>query len=626
MYLYRSTGFTRSIRIIATLLFYVAANASAQQIDHIDPPFWWAGMKNPELQILLNMPDVADSKVSIIAQNVRLKEVVRQESPNYLLLYLDVSNTLPEKFDIVLERDGKSTTILYELKRRNPDSSEREGFNAGDVLYLVMPDRFADGDPTNDTVKGMRETKVDRSDQYARHGGDLKGIAQRLDYMVDLGVTALWLNPVQENDMPEGSYHGYAATDYYRVDRRLGTNDEFAELTENAHDKGLKVVMDMIFNHCGSEHRFFKDKPSRDWFNFPDAFVQTSFKTSTQYDMHASTFDKQKACDGWFVASMPDLNQRNPHVARYLIQNSIWWIEFAGIDGIRQDTHPFADFDMMSRWCREVTDEYPDFNIVGETWYTNNIGIAYWQKGSKIAAPKNSNLRTVMDFPLTFAMEKAFDEETDQEKGLSRIYETLAQDVVYPDPMSLLIFLDNHDLSRFCRTKKSASNLDRYRQAVALLLTTRGIPQIYYGTEILMAASKADGDGRLREDFPGGWPGDKQNAFAAHGRTKTQNEAFDYMRRLLHWRKGNPVIAKGSLKHFIPAIDGVYVYERKYGKKSAVVLLNGTNKPKMLDLTPYREVLPRDSAKEIIGNTTVDLSKGMLQLKPRDVLILEFNE
>jgi glycosidase len=614
----------KSSFLLFIALICAFAKIQAQTAPLVDPPFWWAGMQNPELQVLICLPGAAAGNVSITARTARLMETVRMESPNCLLLYLDVSKAAPEKFDIVWEKNGKRTSIPYELKRRKAGSRERKGFDAGDVLYLLMPDRFANGDPANDAVKGMREARVDRSGQYARHGGDFKGVADRLDYIGDLGVTAVWFNPVLENDMKEGSYHGYAVTDYYRVDRRFGANEDFVALTDKAHAKGLKVVMDMIFNHCGSEHRFFTDKPSRDWFNYPDSFVQTSFKTSTQYDPHVSTFDKQRALDGWFVSDMPDLNQRNPHVARYLIQNSIWWIEYAGIDGIRQDTHPFADFDMMSRWCREVTDEYPDFNIVGETWYANSAGIAYWQKDSRLSAPKNSNLRTVMDFPLTFAMEKAFDEETDGEKGLTRIYEILAQDMVYPDPANLLVFLDNHDLSRFCTTKERASNVDRYRQAIAFLLTTRGIPQIYYGTEILMAAAKSDGDGKLREDFPGGWPGDRQNAFTPAGRTQMQNDAFDYMRRLLQWRRGNEVIAKGTYRHFIPTINGVYAYERKYAGKSAVVFLNGTSKAQTLDLTPYREVLPRNSAKEIITGATLDLSKGKLQLKPRDVLILEF--
>ncbi len=603
---------------------FCSTGLPANIAERIEPASWWVDMKNPELQVLVYAGNVAGSQVRITAKSVKLKECVRMESNNYLLLYLDVSEAIPEKFDIILEQGKKQKTIPYELKERKQNSSRRKGFHSGDVLYLMMPDRFANGDPSNDIVKGMRESTVDRNDPSARHGGDFKGIADHLDYIQNLGVTAIWLNPVLENDMKNGSYHGYATTDYYKTDPRLGSNEEFASLVEDAHNKGLKVVMDMVFNHCGSEHYFFTDKPSYDWFNYPDKYVQTSFKTGTQFDPHASTFDKKLAIDGWFVESMPDLNQRNPHVARYLIQNSIWWIEFAGIDGIRQDTHPFADFDMMSHWCKEIMEEYPDFNIVGETWYTHNTGISYWQKDSKIASPKNSNLRTVMDFPLTFAMERAFDENTDGEKGLTRIYEILSEDIIFPDPMNLLIFLDNHDLSRFFHTEAKISDLPKYKQAVAFLLTTRGIPQIYYGTEILMAADKANGDGKLREDFPGGWTGDKPNAFLTSGRTQQQNEAFNYIQKLLHWRKGNEIIEKGSLKHFTPTQNGVYVYERKYNNQSVVVFMNGTNEIKNIELNRYKEVLSGMHAKDIISGKMIDLSKSVLELNIREVLILEF--
>lgn len=378
----------------------------------------------------------------------------------------------------------------------------------------------------------------------------------------------------------------------------------------------------MIFNHSGSEFHLFKDKPSKDWYNYPDSMVQTSFKTSTQVDPYASCYDTEISIDGWFADTKPDINQRNRHMGRYLIQNSIWWIEYAGIDGIRQDTHPYADFDMMSQWCKEVTEEYPDFNIVGETWYTNNVSIAYWQKDSKLVAPRNSHLRSVMDFPLTFAMEKAFDEETDWNSGVNRLYDLLSQDIVYHDTKNLLIFLDNHDLSRFYKTEESAENLDRFKQAMAFLLTIRGIPQIYYGSEILMAADKSKGDGLLRADFPGGWEEDALNAFTEQGRTERQNQAFNYLRNLLNWRKRNDVIAKGSLKHFAPE-NGVYVYERKLGNKSAVVLINGSSQVKNVSLKPYKEVLPKNVATNIIDNSQIELSQS-LPLPARGVLILEF--
>lgn len=616
----------RKFTLISLFILFLFQTAFAIEVKKLEPAFWWAGMKNSELQILMYGDKIAQCDVQITSQTSRLKEIVKLENPNYLLLYLDLSEAKPEKFDIVLQRGKEKKTVPYELKQRKAGSSEREGFNSGDVLYLIMPDRFANGDPSNDIIAGMRESTVDREGQYARHGGDFKGIADHLDYIQELGVTAIWLNPVLENDMPEGSYHGYATTDYYKVDARFGTNEEFVSLTDKIHSRGMKVVMDMIFNHSGSEHFFFKDQPSKDWYNYSDKYVQTSYRTTTQYDPYTSDYDKKLALDGWFVESMPDLNQRNPHVAKYLIQNSIWWIEYGGIDGIRQDTHPYADFDMMADWCRQITEEYPDFNIVGETWYGNNVAIAYWQKNSKLAAPRNSHLRSVMDFPLMDRMVNAFDEETNWAVGLTRLHEYLGLDIVYEDPENLLIFLDNHDTSRFFTTEESTSNFNRYKQGLTFLLTTRGIPQIYYGTEILMPADKAEGDGYLRRDFPGGWKDDKQNAFTQNGRTEKQNKAYDFAKRILNWRKGNEVIAKGTLRHFSPVANSIYVYERKYQGKSVVVLLSGTDSEKTIDLTPYREVLPMVQSKDVITGKTIDLSGSSLTIAPRDVLVLELSE
>ena len=604
-------------------LFGWHSAARAANIEKMAPTFWWAGMKNPELQILLYGKDIASSDVTISSQDVILKEVVKQANPNYLLLYVDLSEAAPQTFNIVLKKGKKTTTVPYELKQRTRKGEDIEGFTAQDVLYLIMPDRFANGDPSNDVVEGMLENKVDRNEQYARHGGDLKGIEDHLDYIADLGVTAIWLNPTQENDMPDGSYHGYAITDYYQIDRRFGNNGEFKQLVDKAHAKGLKVVMDMIFNHCGSENYLFKDRPSDDWFNFKSHFVPTSYKTASVQDIHAADYERKIATDGWFTQVMPDLNQRNRHVARYLIQSSIWWIEFAGINGIRQDTHPYADFDFMAEWCKEVLEEYPNFNIVGETWLNSNVLVSFWQKDSKLAAPRNSNLPTVMDFPLQGLMNKAFDEETtDWAGGLYWLYDYITQDLVYANPMNLLTFLDNHDTSRFYTRKEQTKNITRYKQALLYLLTTRGIPQIYYGTEILMPGDKGEGDGTLRRDFPGGWTGDKTNCFTREGRTKLQNEAFDYTRKLLNWRKGNEAVGKGTLKHFSIA-NGTYVYERKYGNQSAVIIMNGTDKPQELDLTPYKEILPKAQATDVLSGKTINL-KGKLSLKQRESLLLCF--
>ena len=614
----------QTLLIIMAVFSFLGFKTPVQaSIKKVAPTFWWAGMKNTELQVLLYGEDISSSDVSLTSSDVYLKEVVRQANSNYLILYLDLKEARPQKFDIVLKKGRKVTKVPYELKERIRKGTDIEGFTSSDVLYLIMPDRFANGNPDNDVISGMLENKVDRNEQFGRHGGDFKGISEHLDYISDLGVTAIWLNPTQENDMKDGSYHGYAITDYYQIDRRFGTNEEFCNLVNEAHGKGLKVVMDMIFNHCGSENYLFKDRPQDDWFNFRSNYVQTSFKTASVMDIHASDYEKAIATDGWFTQVMPDLNQRNRHVARYLIQSSIWWIEYAGINGIRQDTHPYADYDFMSTWCKEVLEEYPHFNIVGETWLNSNVLVSYWQKDSKLAAPKNSNLPTVMDFPLTDLMSKAFDEETTEwSGGLYRLYDYHTQDLVYANPMNLLIFLDNHDTSRFCKNEEDAKNIVRYKQAITYLLTTRGIPQIYYGTEILMAADKSEGDGCLRRDFPGGWKGDKVNCFTAEGRTDLQNEAFDYTRKLLNFRKGNEAICKGKMKHF-SICKGVYVYERKYNDKSVVVFMNGTDEKQTLSLVPYREILPSSSATDFISGKNIVLDEE-ITLDSRETLLLTF--
>lgn len=609
--------------ILLVLLFGCSPVYAATVIKKVVPAFWWAGMKNPELQVLLYGEHIAFAEVSISSEDITLQEVVKLENPNYLIVYLNISEAAPQTFNMIMKQGKKQTVIPYELKERKPGSSQIEGFNSSDVLYLIMPDRFANGDSSNDIISGMLEARVDRNASFARHGGDFKGIEKHLDYIADLGVTSIWLNPIQENDMKEGSYHGYAITDYYQADRRFGNNEEFRNLVDQAHAKGMKVVMDMIFNHCGSENYLYKDMPSKDWFNFKGNYVQTSFKTATQLDPYASDYEKKIAVDGWFSQVMPDFNQRNRHVATYLIQSSIWWIEYAGINGIRQDTHPYADFDMMAHWCKAVNEEYPKFNIVGETWLGSNVLISYWQKDSKLTYPKNTYLPTVMDFPLMEHMNRAFDEETtDWNGGLCRLYEYLSQDIVFADPMNLLTFLDNHDTSRFYRSEADTKNLNRYKQALVFLLTTRGIPQIYYGTEILMAADKANGDGLLRCDFPGGWQNDTHNYFDAANRTPLQNEAFSYLKKLLQWRKGNEVIAKGKLKHFAPS-KGIYAYERKQGDKSVVVLLNGTDREQTISLDTYREILPDTSAYNVLEDKKVELGKD-LTLPSRGIYLLSF--
>ncbi len=496
---------------------------SAARIERVEPAFWWVGMKNTELQIMVYGKNIADSRITIdYPGGVQLDDVVHVENPNYLFLYLQVKpDAKPGKFDILFTEGKKTQAYPYELKPRSA-SPGAAGFSPADVMYLITPDRFANGDPSNDNA--YNDVEIDRSKPNNRHGGDLKGVMDHLDYISDLGFTTIWLNPVQENKQRGGSYHGYAITDFYKVDERFGTNEEYCELIEQSHRKGMKVVMDMIFNHCGSDHWWMNDLPTKDWLNHQEEFVQTTHYLWPVMDVHAPQTEIDATVDGWFTRGMPDLNQRNKHLSTYLIQNSIWWIEYSRIDGIRQDTHPYADFDFMARWCKEVQDEYPEFNIVGEAWYSKMAGTAWWQRNSKVN-DKNSHLKTIMDFGLTFACEEAFaipredgnGANQGRSRGLSGIYELIAHDFLHTDLDNILIFLDNHDTSRF--VKEGETDLRRYKQALGFLLTTRGIPQLYYGMEILMSGEKWEGDGSLRKDFPGGWPGDTVDAFTRAGRT-----------------------------------------------------------------------------------------------------------
>ena len=602
--------------IIAILFLTIALAGEAATIRKVAPACWWAGLNNPSLQVLIYGDDLTDWEPSLTARDITIKETVRLKNPHYLLLYLDIAGAAPQRFNILLKKGRKTTAIPYEIKVRRTDTYA-QGFDASDVIYLLMPDRFAQGNPKNTKAAGMLEKPADRTDPDARHGGDLEGLTARLDYFSKLGVTALWTTPVLENNMPEGSYHGYAITDYYNVDPRFGGNTAFLKFVEEAHRRGLKVIMDMVFNHCGSENYLFKDMPDDDWFNHGSDYRQTNYETVAPSDIHAAPSVREKMTDGWFVSVMPDLNQRNRYVADYLIQNSIWWIEYAGIDGIRQDTYPYCDFDMMARWCRELTTQYPRLNIVGETWIGNNPMVASWQKGNNLS-PRDPGLPTVMDFPLM---------ETLQMTGgqpLKAVYNDLTEDIVYADPLHLLTFLENHDTERFFRNFQQVSNIDRYKQALTLLLTLRGIPQLYYGTEVLMYGDKSKGDGAMRKDFPGGWPGDTVNAFTGKGLDSLQREALGFTTRLLHWRKGKTAISKGDLIHY-PVDNDVYVYSRHYGNQRITVLLNSSDKNKMIAPGKYRDALEKTTATDALENRVLTIGET-LELPPYGILILEFNK
>ena len=630
----------KTIALLGFLLGSVSMDA-APKIDKIEPANWFAGMKNPSLQLMVYGKDIRNATVTVDYPGARVDSLVRLDSPNYLLVYLNLDGARPG--EMTLKFDGKK--VKYPLKAREMAGDRRVGFTNADVLYMLMPDRFAQGRNHPAQIKGLNAYREDRTKPSLRHGGDLEGIREHLDYFTQLGVTALWFTPVLENNSPDegntSTYHGYATTDYYKVDPRFGSNEAYRRLADEAHERGLKVVMDMIFNHCGFEHPWVNDMPARDWFNTPewlheaqtgqkeeqrakvnDRYLQTSYKLTPVLDPYASKADMRETVDGWFVPTMPDLNQRNPHVITYLIQNSEWWIETVGIDGIRMDTYPYADRKAMAQWMKALDEEYPNFNTVGETWVTEPAYTAAWQKNSKLSTT-NSYLKTVMDFSFFDKLNQAKAEETDGWwRGLNRIYNSLCYDYLYEDPSSVMAFIENHDTDRFLGEGQDTLAL---KQVLALLLTINRIPQLYYGTEVLMNGTKTVTDGNVRKDFPGGFPGDKRSAFTPEGRTAEENAMFNWLSRLLHWRQGNEVVSRGTQTQFIPH-NGVYVIARRYGGKTVMTVLNGLRSNAQLDVRRYAEAIGNHAqATDVMTGRQVDLSADV-PLSSRQTLILEWSE
>ncbi len=630
-------------------LSMTAMAAKKTIIDRIEPTDWYVGMKNPSVQLMVYGKGIRDvESVTTDYPGVRIDSLVRLDSPNYLFIYLNIKDAKPGTMTLQFvtkpakpKGKGQRFAVDYQLKQREMGGDQRKGFDISDVLYLLMPDRFAQGPNHQKQMAGMRSYREDRNEPSLRHGGDLEGLRQHLDYFNELGVTALWFTPILENDSPDqdrwSTYHGYACTNYYRVDPRFGSNEAYRQLIDECHKKGLKVVMDMIFNHCGFEHPWVADMPSKDWFNLSDwlkesggtsdsrntSFLQTSYKLTPALDPYASEVDKRETVEGWFVSTMPDLNQNNPHLMRYLIQNSIWWIETAGIDGIRMDTYPYAYREPMAQWMKELDVEYPNFNTVGETWVTQPAYTAAWQKDSKLS-DLNSYLKTVMDFSFQEKLDSAKHEETDAWwMGMNRLYNSFCYDYLYPNPSSVMAFIDNHDTDRFLGNGRDSLAL---KQALALLLTVRRIPQLYYGTEIMMNGTKEVTDGHVRKDFPGGFPGDKHNAFTAQGRTRQENAMFRWLSRLLHWRQGNETIIRGYQTQFIPH-NGIYVIARRWHRNTVMTIVNGTTKEAVLEVKRYAELLNDGQdirrVQDVPTGRYYDLSKN-LTMKPRQTLVLEF--
>lgn len=582
-----------AIVFVSSLLFFSVCLAQSP-IKKIQPAFWYAGMKHSELQILIYGDHVSDWNIAF--SNLKLIElkrpnikIVKTENPNYLFVYIETSNLEPQTLNIIFTKGKKSFSQPYELKAQTRPSESVKGFDESDLIYMLMPDRFSNGNPSNDVVSGMLESKVDRSNPGGRHGGDLQGVINHLDYIKDLGATTLWLNPAWENDQPEYSYHGYACTDVYKIDARYGTNEKYRELVAEAHKRELKVIMDYIYNHMGNQNWFIKDLPSPDWIHQFKKFTRCNYRPASLADPYGSQYDRKLNNDGWFDHHMPDLNQTNRLLADYLIQNTIWWVEYAGIDGYRIDTYPYPDNDFMNECLRRLYDEYPNISVVGETWEQTVADVAYWQKNSPIRRDgKQNELESVTDFNWFFAVKDGLKEPFGWTTGERKIYYMLAQDFLYADPFKNMIFLDNHDVNRIY--SELGEDFNKWKQAVALLMTMRGIPCLYYGTEILMSGLTNPTDGQVRKDFPGGWPGDSVNKFSESGRTPKEQEAFTYVQKLAQFRKAYPVVQTGKLMQFIPD-DDVYVYFRYNEKNCVMVAINTSDTLKKLDSSRYAERL-----------------------------------
>lgn len=600
---------------LALALSVASAAFSQQNLERVEPAFWWKGMKNPELQILVYGKGIANNEISL-SDGVSIKNIQKVENPNYVFITVNTNEINVPKFRINIKKNGKNlSNYTYELKERNPGSAGRESYTSKDVMYLIMPDRFANGNEKNDSSPDLTE-KADRKLPNGRHGGDLQGIINNLDYIQKLGATAIWLTPVNEDNEKVYSYHGYAQTDLYKIDARYGTNEDYKTLSQELNKRNMKLVMDYVTNHWGVSHWMIKDLPSKDWIHWfndgENGFKRSNYKITSQFDTNASEIDRKYALDGWFDTTMPDINQKNPLVLKYLTQNAIWWIEYAELGGFRVDTYPYNDKEAMAKWAKAITDEYPQFNIVGETWLSNAGHISAWQKDSKTgeAAGYNSNLPSVMDFVLFSEMPKAFQEQESWNKGMIKLYDAFTSDFLYPDTQNLLVFFENHDTERW----NEIFNADpaAYKMGLTLISTVRGIPQIYYGSEIGMRGNKEKGgDADIRRDFPGGWKSDKQNAFNLSTQTPEQKEFFQFTQKLLNWRKGKEVIHNGKTKNFVPK-DGVFTYFRYNDKESVMVILNNNKKDQTLDLKYFEEALKGFSkGEEIISGKELNLQKGI---------------
>jgi glycosidase len=594
---------------------------SFAQVDRVEPPFWWSDMNLSEVQIMFYGKNINQNEISV-SNGLTIKSIQKTENPNYLFVTIDTKNVAAQELVFTFKNGKKSFTQNYSLKARKENSKYRKSYDSSDVIYLIMPDRFANGNPNNDNSKTTKEIS-NRSLPGGRHGGDIEGLIKNLDYIKELGATAVWQTPLCEDNDEAYSYHGYAQSDVYKIDPRYGTNEDYVKLSAELHKRGMKNIMDYVTNHWGWKHWMYNDLPTYNWIHQFPGYSQSNYRMTTQFDSNASKIDSKQCMDGWFVPSMPDLNQSNPLVLNYLIQNAIWWIEYADLDGFRVDTYSYNDKEGISKWTKAITDEYPHFNIVGEVWMHDQAQMSYWQKDSKIGAIQsyNSNLPSVMDFTLHDAIGNVFNEDRQSwDRGMIQVYDNFANDFLYPNPNNLLVFAENHDTGRFNEIYKS--DFKKYQMAMTLLATVRGIPQLYYGSEIGMKGDKGKGDADIRRDFPGGWNGDANNAFTKEGRTAEQQKFFEFSSKLFTWRKSKEVIHSGKTTHYVPD-NNVYVYFRYNEKETVMVIMNNNSDKQTLKTNRFKESIQNlKLGKEVLSGKTIDLNND-IEIEGKSALILE---
>ena len=602
------------------ILLFISLTLSAQ-ITKVEPPFWWEDMHNSSLMITLYGDELAAYDVT--SKNLNITNIVRLESENYLFVYVDLANTNSGDYSLTLQHKTKKTiTVPYTLKEREVGSHLRKGYNSSDFIYLIMPDRFANGDPSNDAHPELTD-KPNRTDPWARHGGDLQGIIDHLDYIESLGVTAIWNTPVLEDNDPKGSYHMYAASDVYQIDRRFGTNEVYRELALEMRKRNMKLIMDYVVNHWSLEHYMIKDLPSTNWINQWDRFTPSNHAKEIFTDPYAAEVDIKGMVNGWFVKTMPDLNQKQPQVLKYLTQNAIWWIEYADLSGLRVDTYPYNSRDEVTKWSKAIMDEYPNFSIVAESWVMNPVHLSYWQKDSPIAALQgfNSHVTHVKDFALYAAVHEAYNDETPWwDQKMNKIYKVFQNDFLYNNPNNLMVFLENHDTTRI---NEITPDFGDFKIVTTLMATVRGVPQTYYGTELGMRGLKENGDADLRRDFPGGWQEDARSAFTALGRTDSENMYYDFTSKLFNWRKNEPVIHHGNTMHYSPENE-VYTYFRYTNDKTIMVVLNANKEAQTLNFSRFVERIGEvKSGKDVFTETEISLVKS-LTIPAKSIKIISF--